>query len=191
MRVPIIIALIATFLFSLASAAEQERDVDVFAWPLSASKPQTLAKITYTSTNASIKSFSAPSIPSSEDVVRIGFYHPSGSWSGIATSSSNFAPEKNKKLQLHVKPNGELYHLGFKTAEPVSQGKGVSTKDGLTVEVKKIAPGPVPQLNKPVVVTADGSTDQKEPEKTFLQKYWWVLAGFLLLQMALGGGGKE
>lgn len=191
MRVYLLFTLIAAFFLSLAAAAEQERDIDIFAWPLSASKPQTIAKIAYTSTNASIKSFTAPSISPSDDVVRVGFYHPSGSWSGVATASSNLAPEKSKKLLLHVKPNGELYHVGFKTAEPVSQGKGKSTKDGLTVEVKKITPGPVPQLNKPVVVSADGTVDQKEPEKTFLQKYWWAIGLFLLFQLVMGGGGKE
>ncbi|CAK4030484.1 hypothetical protein CBER1_05803 [Lecanosticta acicola] len=185
-----LISLALTFFFALAAAAN-ERSIDVFAWPLSASKPQTLAKVSFTANNASVKSFTTPSIPSADDIVRVGFYHPTGKWSGVATAASNLAPEKSKKLQLHVRPDGELYHVGFKAADGVSQGKGASTKDGLSVEVVKIRPGPVPHLNKPVVVSEDGSVEDKEPEKSFLQKYWWAIALFLLLQVFMGGGQKE
>lgn len=173
MQLRMLVSLALTFFFSLAAAAAaNERSIDVFAWPISASKPQTLAKVSFTANNASVKSFTAPSIPGSDDIVRVGFYHASGKWSGIATSASNFAPEKSKKLQLHVRPDGELYHVGFKATDGgVSQGKGASTKDGLSVEVVKIQPGAVPHLNKPVVVSEDGTVEGKEPEKTFLQKY--------------------
>ena len=172
MQLRMLASLVLTFFLSLAAAAANERSIDVFAWPISASKPQTLAKVSFTANNASVKSFTAPSIPGSDDIVRVGFYHASGKWSGIATSAGNFAPEKSKKLQLHVRPDGELYHVGFKATDGgVSQGKGASTKDGLSVEVVKIQPGAVPHLNKPVVVSEDGTVEGKEPEKTFLQKY--------------------
>lgn len=62
--------------------------------------------------------------------------------------------------------------MGWKTfAEPVSQGKGKSSvQEGkFNVEVVRIKEGPVPALNKPVVVSADGE-EAKEPEKSFLQK---------------------
>lgn len=170
MRLQLLVSLALTFICSLASAAEQERNVDIFAWPLSASKPQTLAKVSFTANNASIKSFTSPTIPGTDDVVRVGFYHSSGSWCGIATAASNFATEKSKKLQLHVKGNGELYQVGFKAGNEVPKTKGSTSKENLLVEVVKIRPGPLPQLNKPVVVNEDGSTGDKEPEKTFLQK---------------------
>ncbi|KAF2165655.1 hypothetical protein M409DRAFT_23945 [Zasmidium cellare ATCC 36951] len=191
MRLQLIFSLVLTFICSLALAADQERNVDIFAWPLSASKPQTLAKVSFTAHNASIKSFNSPSIPGTDDIVRVGFYHPSGSWSGIATAASNFATEKSKKLQLHVKGNGELYQVGFKAGDETPKTKGSKAKENLLVEVVKIKPGPVPQLNKPVVVNEDGTTGDKEPEKTFLQKYWWAIGLFLLLQVVIGGGGKE
>lgn len=171
MRLQLVVSLLLTFICSLASAAEQERSIDIFAWPLSASKPQTFAKVSFTANNASIKSFTSPSIPGTDDVVRVGFYHSSGSWSGIATAASNFAPEKSKKLRLHVKPNGELYHVGFRAGDEVPNAKGSKAKENLLVEVVKMTPGPTPQLNKPVVVSADGTAEEKEPEKTFLQKY--------------------
>jgi hypothetical protein len=171
MRSNIILTLLVAFFSSLALSAKGEKSIDIFAWPLSASKSQTLAKISYTSTNATIKSYSAPKIPTGEDVVRIGFYHPSGSWSGIATAAENFNPGKEKKLLLNVNTAGEVYHVGFKARDVENIGaKNVKAKDELAVEVVKMARGPTPVMNKPVVLNADGRVDEKEPEKTFLQK---------------------
>jgi hypothetical protein len=169
MRSHLILSLVLTFLSSLALAV-QSREVTLLAWPLSAPKPQTLAQVSFTSTNASIKSYTPPTIPAGDDVIRLGFHHqPSGQWSGIATSASNFHSDSklSKTIQLHVRSDGELYHLGLKIAE---QGKGSARKDELVVEVAQIQKGPVPALNKPVVVSADGE-EAKEPEKSFLQKY--------------------
>ena len=205
MKLQLFLSLALTFFTSLAVAAEQQRSIDIFAWPLSATKPQTLAKVFFNSTDASIQSHSAPTIPKDDEIVRVGFYHPSGQWSGVATSASNFAPEKSQKVQLHVRPNGELYHVGFKASSAVTVAK---KGDSLTVEVVKIKPGPTPQLNKPIVVSEDGTVEGKEPEKTFLQKYvlvvttkcmdvltciryWWAIGLFLLLQVALSGGKGE
>lgn len=170
MRTTTVISILLTFIVSLAAAIETEREAKIFAWPLSAEEPQRLATVSYTSTNASIKSYTPPTIPPDDDIVRVGYFHNSGEWSGVATSASNFAANKPKTLQILVNQNGELYHLGFRPSEPVSQGKGKSTVQDFTVEVVQITPGPKPALNKPVVVTADGE-EEKEPEKSFLQKY--------------------
>jgi len=170
MRATTLVGLTLAFLSSLAVAIETERTVNVFAWPLSAPKPQTLAKITYNSTFATIESYNDPKISSDDDIVRIGFYHTSGAWSGIATAATNLAPEKDKKLQLHVNANGELYHLGFSSSEFGTSSKTSNKKDGLSVEVVKVKPGPVPHLNKPVVLNPDGKVEEKEPEKSFFQK---------------------
>jgi len=193
MRSPLLLSLTLTFLASLSHAIDPipSRQIDIFAWPLLTTKPQTLAQITYTPTNASIKSYTPASIPSNSEIVRIGFHHgPSGEqWSGIATSAENLSAEKSKTLTLHVRPDGELYHVGWKVdAEPVSQGKGRSSvQEGkFNVEVVRIREGPVPALNQPVVVSADGE-EAKEPEKSFLQKYWWALALFLVFQVVMGG----
>lgn len=171
MRSNIVLTLVVAFLSSLTLSAKEERTIDIFAWPLSDSKSQTLAKVSYTSTNATIKSHSAPEIPTGEDVVRIGFYHSSGSWSGVATAAENFNPGKEKKLLLNVNTAGEVYHVGFKAHDVVTNGKkGVQPQDEMAVEIVKMARGPSPVLNKPVVLNAEGKLDEKEPEKTFLQK---------------------
>lgn len=206
MRSPLILSLALTFLSSLAHAVTPEsRSTTIFVWPLSASKPSTLAQIAFTPTNASITSYtpftSSPSSSSSssEDdaIVRLGFHHhPSDTWSGIATAASNLSADKRKTLILHVRPDGELYHIGLKLSEPVSQGKGKKsqTEDGLVVEVLRIQEGPTPVLNKPIVISAEGE-EAKEPEKSFLQKYVEKIMGDcrgrsanLLLQVLVGAG---
>jgi len=175
MRLTTALSLALTFLSSLALAAESDRTVDIFAWPLSATKSQSLARISYNSTTATLKSYTGPpSIPADDEIVRIGFYHTgsSDSWSGIATSASNFADGKDKKLQLLLNAEGEVYHVGFLALGSGlgTSSKGGSKKDGMSVEVVPMKAGPVVHLNKPVVLNAEGKLDDKEPEKSFLQK---------------------
>jgi hypothetical protein len=163
-------SLALAFLASLAIAAQSEQSVEIFAWPISAPKSQTLAKISYNTTHATVKSYNAPKIPTGDEIVRVGFNHPGGSWSGVSTASSNFAPGKAKKIQLHVNQQGQLYHVGFKASDvgqSINKGKG---KDDMQVELVKMQTGPSPHLNKPVVLNAEGKVDDKEPEKTFFQK---------------------
>ncbi|KXT15122.1 hypothetical protein AC579_6460 [Pseudocercospora musae] len=191
MRTSSVVSIVLAFIVSLAAAVESQRSTDILAWPLSASTPTKLTTVSYTSTNATLKGYDFPKIPDHEEIVRVGFYHKSGKWSGIATSAKNFAIINPMRLILHVKDNGELYHVGFKANDPITRAEGKpDTSDWLNVEVVKIRPGPVPALNKPVVVTADGQVEGKEPEKTFLQKYWWAIGLFLLLQVVMGGKGE-
>jgi hypothetical protein len=171
MRIPILLSLALTFLTQLASAAQPDRTIDVFAWPLSASKSQTLARISYNTTTATLKSYNPPLIPADDRIVRIGFNHgTSDGWSGIATSASNFAEGKYKTLQLLLNAQGEVYHVGFSASDLGSSSASGSGKDGLIMEVVPMKVGPLVHLNKPVVLNAQGTLDDKEPEKTFLQK---------------------
>lgn len=169
MRLHTAISLLLAFLTSLALAVEQQRSVDIFAWPLSAPKSQVLASVSYNSTYATVNTYHSNAFPNDE-IVRVGFYHPSGSWSGVATAASNFAEGKDKKLQLHVNTAGELYHVGFKASDYGTHSRTSNKQGDLSVEVIKVMPGPTPHLNKPVVVNADGSVPEKEPEKSFFQK---------------------
>jgi len=160
-----------TLLTSFA-AAQTDKHIDIFAWPLSASKSQTLAKLSYNPEQATVLSYKAPALPAGEEIVRIGFHHPStGSWSGIATSAANFAEGKDKKIQLLLNEQGEVYHIGFKTSDWPTSSKGGSKKDEMSVEVVPMKPASTIQLNKPIVLNAEGKLAGQPEEKTFLQKY--------------------
>ncbi|KAF2133250.1 hypothetical protein P153DRAFT_372913 [Dothidotthia symphoricarpi CBS 119687] len=120
---------------------------------------------------------------SADHLLRIGITDPtSGSWRGIVTSAASFADEYQKKFVIHVDEKGEPFHVGFGTS---ARGQGAEVE----VEIVKRSVGPKPMLNKPIVLNAEGKLESKEPEKTFLQKYWWALALFLLVQVVSGGGG--
>jgi hypothetical protein len=172
MRLFLLPSLALTFLTALASQLHsdpQERTVDIFAWPLGVAKPQSLAQISYDQQNAIVKKYTAPLVPAEESIVRIGYHHASGAWSGIATAASNFLPDRTRKLRLHVTEGGQLYHVGFEAAKSGDLGAGAAGQD-LQVEVVTVLKGASPVLNKPIVVSEDGQVEGKEPEKTFLQK---------------------
>ncbi|KAI9652054.1 MAG: hypothetical protein M1831_007246 [Alyxoria varia] len=61
----------------------------------------------------------------------------------------------------------------------------------LLIQIIKPDVAPLPHLNKPVIVDAEGKLPDSEQEKTFLQKYWWVIAIFLLLQLLTAGGTED
>jgi hypothetical protein len=171
MRSVAALSFVLTLLFSLA-AAQIDKQIDISAWPLSASKSQTLAKLSYNSETATVLSYKVPALPAGEEIVRIGFHHPTtGSWSGIATAASNFADGKDKKLQLLLNEQGDVYHVGFKSLDIPSSSKGGSKKDDMSVEVVPMKAGATVHLNKPILLTAEGKVEGAPEEKTFLQKY--------------------
>ncbi|KAF2280187.1 uncharacterized protein EI97DRAFT_391080 [Westerdykella ornata] len=150
--------------------------------------PIPLAQIDYdadTSTGT-LASYTPPTGSYSPDhLLRIGLGDPKiGHWRGVLTSAASFGDEYKKKFTVHIDEKGEPYHVGFSTDV---RGSG----DEVEVEVVKRESGPKPVLNKPVVLNADGKLDNKEPEKTFLQKYWWAIGLFLLIQVVAGGGGEK
>jgi hypothetical protein len=119
---------------------------------------------------------------SADHLVRVGLTDPkTGSWRGIVTSAASFADQYHKKFVVHVDEKGEPYHVGFGTS-----AKG--TGGDVEVEIVKRSPGPKPVLNKPIVLNAEGKLEDKEPEKTFLQKYWWAIAIFIVVQLVSSGG---
>ncbi|KAI7315323.1 hypothetical protein KC340_g9031 [Hortaea werneckii] len=191
------LGLLLAFFASLAFAVEQQRTVDIFAWPLFAPQsttPDVLAKISYNSTVATVDSYQPSASLADVEVVRVAFKHSTaGTWSGVSTAASNLAAGKDKKLQLHLNASGDLYHIGFKASDVGgSHGKTKESKKGdLSVEIVPVNKGPSPALNKPIVVNQDGSTPDQVEEKSFFQKYWWAIAGFLLLQVVMGGAKGE
>ncbi|KAI7120851.1 hypothetical protein KC343_g18032 [Hortaea werneckii] len=188
------LGLLLAFFASLAFAVEQQRTVDIFAWPLNPPQSTLLAKISYNSTVATVDSYQPFAPPAPAVPVSVGFKHWHGAvWSCVSTDASNFAAGKDKKLQLHLDQNGDLFHLGFKASDVGgSHGKTKESKKGdLSVEIVPVNKGPSPALNKPIVVNQDGSMPDKVEEKSFFQKYWWAIAGFLLLQVVMGGAKGE
>jgi hypothetical protein len=192
MRSTAALSFVLALLFSFA-AAQIDKQIDIFAWPLSASNSQTLAKLSYNSETATVLSYKVPALPAGEEIVRIGFHHPTtGSWSGIATAASNFADGKDKKLQLLLNEQGDVYHIGFKSLDLPSSSKGGSKKDDISVEVVPMKAGSTVHLNKPIVLNAEGKLDGQPEEKTFLQKYvqtdhFSIFATMLTLLTGTGG----
>ncbi|KAF1837322.1 hypothetical protein BDW02DRAFT_491672 [Decorospora gaudefroyi] len=122
---------------------------------------------------------------SSDHLLRIGLTDSqSGAWRGIVTSAASFSDQYHKKFVIHVDDKGEPFHVGFGTSV-----KG--TGDEVEVEIMKKNVAPKPVMNKPIVLNAEGKLEGKEPEKSFLQKYWWALALFLVVQLVAGGGGEK
>ncbi|KAF2473263.1 uncharacterized protein BDR25DRAFT_332886 [Lindgomyces ingoldianus] len=149
--------------------------------------PIPVAQIDYdaSTSTGTLSSYTPPTGSySPEHLLRIGLSDSkSGHWRGVVTSAASFGDEYKKKFTIHIDEKGEVYHVGFGTS---ARAKG----EEVEVEVVKRASGPKPILNKPVVLNAEGKLEEKEPEKSFLQKYWWAIALFLAVQF-LAGGGKE
>ncbi|KAF2852866.1 hypothetical protein T440DRAFT_487883 [Plenodomus tracheiphilus IPT5] len=119
---------------------------------------------------------------SSNHLLRVGLSDSKlGSWRGIVTSAASFSEQYHKKFVIHIDEKGEPFHVGFGTSD---KGSGQE----VDIEIVRKTAGPKPVLNKPIVLNAEGRLESKEPEKSFLQKYWWVLALFLVVQLVSGGG---
>ncbi|OJD40014.1 cyclin-dependent protein kinase regulator pho80 [Diplodia corticola] len=186
---PRLLAIVLALLLTTALAAA-DKTLNIHVWPLDASAPQHLAQLSYNAANASatVVSWKPPkgiftaagSDPNG--LVRIGLQKPD--WTGILTAAAALGPEYKKTLVLHADAQGVVYGVGF-GAEPRAAETG---EDVVEVKVEKVQAGPAPFLNKPVVLDEKGKlAGQEEPEKTFLQKYWWAIGLFVLLQLFAGG----
>lgn len=190
--IPLLLA--TTLLAPLTSATSST--LDLYAWPISSSsKPASFAQITYDAATriASVSKYTVPSSISApysskpEDRVRVGFYDKQTSaWTGIVTSAATFDPSLQQRIQVHLSADGQAYHVDFGAVQKARAAGG----GGEQVIVELLAPGvpPSPVLNKPVVLDPSGKVAGGPEEKSFFQKYWWVIAGFLLLQAVMGGG---
>ncbi|KAF2843167.1 hypothetical protein M501DRAFT_64412 [Patellaria atrata CBS 101060] len=170
------------------SASPTDQTVTISSWPLNLPSPAPLAQISYNAVTgtANLTSYTAPSLPTSAHLVRVGLRDPTtNQWSGVVTSAKSFGVEWKKRVALHTDLEGAVYAVGFTTAGR-RDGKGRSEE--VEVVVVPMQRGAQPVLNKPVVLNAEGKIEGKEPEKTFLQKYWWAIALFLLVQIAAPGG---
>ncbi|USP73741.1 uncharacterized protein yc1106_01015 [Curvularia clavata] len=168
--------------------------VTVYVSPVPASgntaaiaSPVPLAQIEYDADQSvgTLVSYTPPTGSYAADhLLRVGITDAkSDTWRGVVTSAASFSEQYHKKFVIHIDDKGEPFHVGFTTRTKGSENE-------IEVEILRKNAGPQPVLNKPIVLNADGKLGSEEPEKTFLQKYWWAIALFLLVQLVAGGGEK-
>jgi hypothetical protein len=163
----------------LCQSASLSSSADILFWPVtpsSSSKPSLFAKIEYDSKtlDTNVLSYTPPAADSSndnkngqEDLIRVGFFVDTPAspkqWVGSLISQSALATQRQK---LHL-------YLGGTTEQPyhvsLSPHFNQSSTDALDVELVFSKPGPLPELNKPVVISPDG-TNTEVVEKTLFQK---------------------
>jgi hypothetical protein len=159
------------------------KSADIYHWALNLPQPSLLAKIAYNpeTLESKVLSYTPPS-PSANDgetekSYRIGFFTSaaggSKQWVGSLVSQSALTTQNNNnninnnvlQLYLSASQQHDLYH--------VSLTKGTSDESSELIGVELIYPdaGALPELNKPVVVSPDGTNPEEVVEKTFFQKY--------------------
>jgi hypothetical protein len=160
--------------------------VHLHQWPLSAQTPTPLATITYNPLNghATFASYSPPPPPPSPDdneIIRVGVLTAANSgWAGTVTDKKSLGDASRAAVTLWLDERGDVWRVEFfrnASVRPPSSllllhlligWCGQATKP--TVRTVRSAPGPIPVLNRPVVLTPEGKIPEAEVEKTFLQK---------------------
>ncbi|KAI1107315.1 hypothetical protein F4804DRAFT_297556 [Jackrogersella minutella] len=177
---------------SLASASD--RTAAIYIQPVSQSPtaPAPLAEIRYdaaVASDAEVVSYEAPEIPDEVSLVRIGLYDPSTKrWESSTSVASveNFSKGYSPTLILSVDSKGDVFSAALRGVR-IDAGQ---TRDfGPQALVLPTGPGKQPELNKPIVLSPEGKTVVPE-EKTFLQKYWWLI-GIVVMMTMSGGGGEQ
>ncbi|KAB5585938.1 hypothetical protein GE09DRAFT_1072622 [Coniochaeta sp. 2T2.1] len=196
---------LALTLLGLGLATAADHTASIYVQPvtypqLAEPAPVLLASVRYTTplspdsdSNSEITSYEAPDLPShSSSLLRIGAYDPSTSrWTSATsvTSPTNFGKGYAPHFVVTVDSTGEKV-LGV-SVRGVKIDAGHTRDFGPQVVVVETQRGKQPDLNKPVVLSPEGRRAQPEEEKSFLQKYWWMLAiGAVLLISGGGGDGK-
>ncbi|PSR82256.1 hypothetical protein BD289DRAFT_371598 [Coniella lustricola] len=187
---------------SFASADSQTAQIYIQAVGVTSS-PVPLAEITYDVSSLdispSVTSYEAPELPESASLVRIGLYDSRAkAWSGSTSVASvdNF----EKGYAPHFLLSVDAINEGGNTADEArkvtvigASVKGVRIDAGQTrdfgpqAKLLLTSRGKQPELNKPVVLAPNGKKVEKE-EKSFLQKYWWMIGIAIFLAMSGGGG---
>jgi hypothetical protein len=131
-----------------------------------------LAEIKYnpSTLDAELESFEAPEISPEAKLVRIGVYDAATStWksSTSMTSAESFSKGFRPTLVLSLDAQGGVLGVTCKSGK-IDAGQ---TRDfGPKVKVVKTVKGKQPDLNRPVVLSPEGTVEESVPEKTFLQK---------------------
>ena len=100
-----------------AQDSQLDRSVTLWLWPFSDKAPHELAHISYNANTSasSVNKYIPPrTLPSSDDLIRVGLYDSKTSrWNGILTSGVAFDTRYRRQAELFVDENGETYHIGF------------------------------------------------------------------------------
>ncbi|KAJ4417319.1 hypothetical protein N0V82_006263 [Gnomoniopsis sp. IMI 355080] len=197
-----LLTLASAVLAALPMVLADAHTAQIYIQPIGdASTPVPLAEVTYDitapDTAAMVTSYEAPELPETASLVRIGMYDSrSNKWTGSTSVASieNFAKGYSPHFLLHVdatKTRGDEEHVTVLGASlrGVRIDAGQTRDFGPQARLVLTGYGKQPELNKPVVLSPEGKKIEKEPEKTFLQKYWWMIGIAVLL--AMGGGGGE
>ncbi|KAF1987028.1 hypothetical protein K402DRAFT_403949 [Aulographum hederae CBS 113979] len=187
--------------------ASSPESLQLYLWPLTSTSPIPFALIDTSALNSGSSpngklAETIPILSLSQDLtlpptshndekkfVRVGFFGSGKSqdldnWRGTATSTSVLSTDpKNIKITLQVGATGNVISASVSRSSTAPAG----------ATVVRMVEGPKPFLNRPVVLTPEGKVPggEKEEQKSFLQKYWWAIALFLVIQVVAGGGGKE
>ncbi|KAI9793144.1 MAG: hypothetical protein M1833_000829 [Piccolia ochrophora] len=190
--------LLAT-LVELTIAATPTRTLSVHQWPLGAPSPTPLLNVVYSPTtlNATVESYRPPRLSKNHQLVRVGHLsEPRNfeSWTGVLTKAEAFEEGYTQQVELLLGEHGDdVIHVGFRAGRIPSElwKRKTNGKGAQSIEVKVTRPkkGPVPELDRPIVVNAEGKVPETEPEKTMLQRYWWVFLGAAVI--ALVGSGEK
>ncbi|PHH61974.1 hypothetical protein CDD81_7665 [Ophiocordyceps australis] len=188
---------LASVLCAVAAVNAEVRVVQVYVQPLespSSWPPSPLAQVSYDFASPSssyLTAYEAPELLDSTELVRIGFYDAaSDHWVSGSTvaAADNFAKGYSPTLALTVDSSGEAISV---SCRGVRIDAGHTRDFGPKVILLAEERGAQPVLNKPVVLSPEGKKVEAEQEKTFLQKYWWMIGIGLFLALSGGGGGDK
>ncbi|KAI1093806.1 hypothetical protein F5B19DRAFT_448673 [Rostrohypoxylon terebratum] len=185
--------LAALALASLASAADRTTAIYIQPVTQPPSAPAPLAEIRYdplvaASDAAEVAAYEAPEIPDGARLVRVGVYNPSTKeWESSTSVASveNFGKGYSPTLILSVDGKGDVFGAAL---QGVRIDAGQTRDFGPKALVLSTELGKQPELNKPIVLSPEGKKVEQE-EKTFLQKYWWLIG--IMVLMTIAGGGDQ
>ncbi|KAB8303710.1 hypothetical protein EYC80_005094 [Monilinia laxa] len=199
----LLLALCAHVLPIIATTTTEETDTaTIYIQPLTSKSAYPLASISYnpSTLSASLLSYEPPTelLPSPQDssspssnpnsyLALTGLFDESTSTFKTSTSLlslSNFEKGYRPTILLTIDAQGAV--LGVTVKSGVIDA-GATRDFAPRVEVRRIVVGKGPVLGPNIVLSKEGKVADEVVEKTFLQRYWWVLLGAAILTMTAGG----
>ncbi|KAJ9387801.1 hypothetical protein DTO063F5_3027 [Paecilomyces variotii] len=180
----------------IASSPSTNLPSEIFYWPITAAQPARLARLAYdpSTLKSTLLDYTPPAAEQDKDnkqndLIRIGFFTSTPTnpkqWVGSLVSRSALVSADEKPVfQLLVDSrNNDSYHVSMSSSKSTLSPKNKDTAAADPVEIFRSEILPRPALNRPVVVSPDGKGPEEVVEKTWFQKYWWVLLIITFLAM--------